>query len=519
MENHDIDVEVSTQVEASRRRQHTVVQVLNSLGLNRGGLTRAVLSRTVCVPEGASLVFAVPSFQTDLVDVFEQMKAKKMIPARTQLESLHSRLAKNGRSGTASLPRVIELVSGSRQLDVTTEVKKTNSLKRYFMGGRFIGSIRRNSDGTLVEAVDHSEQWPWFPISRTVFDKNGAIRRQIFFDSDHNPRYQIYFNPDGGEYLSSWLRPNGTPYRIIQFEASEAKQFDRLEDLQESWFEKVLDEVGAAVVLCDEPSTIFALNGSLPEVRRIATIHASHSKPDSSGSIAPKAWLSQYVDRRNTIDKFVFLTNVQARDFATITGVNPSKLAVIYHPGPQVDPRPLNARERGLLVIVSRLAKDKQVEHAIRAVVRAHKRVPYLRLEIFGTGDQESILRDLIKKSGASEYISMRGQTDNAAAMFARAEASLMTSLHEGFGLVILESMASGTPVISYDTPFGPQELITDGMNGVLSPLNDIEALSKEICRTFNRPGRLRKLQNGARATGSQGSETEWRTHWHELLA
>jgi len=502
----------------TRAAKRITVQVMNSLGMQRGGLTRTVLQRSRIVRPEDDLIFAVPSFQMDMVDLFTEMQRRSMIPERASLRSFHAEICRNGRKGEVAPSRVVQVATDIPGTDKTVEPNRRGQSERYFVAGKFIGLIQRDENQNIHFAIDHSDQAPWFPLQRTYYDSNGAARRRVFLDSEHRDRYQIFYNAEGGEYLASWLRQNGAAYRVVQFSATGAEQFDDIASAHAVWFEGLLNQLDDAMVLCDEPSTVFSLRNRTNNAQRVATFHASHLMPDAEANLKPKAWLRQYLNVKANIDRFVFLTNAQADDFAKTARIGGNQVAVIPHPSPPEAAPASGKREEGLLVSVGRLDRDKQIDHIIKAVVDARKHVSNLRLRVFGSGDQRDALQKLIVKLKAEDYISLEGYIADSQVAFANAEASVMTSLHEGFGLVILESLAAGTPVISYETPFGPRELINDGVNGLLIPLNDVAALSQALVQLFKKRKRLQKLQDAAKRSDGNFDEKDWANSWDELL-
>ena len=74
------------------------------------------------------------------------------------------------------------------------------------------------------------------------------------------------------------------------------------------------------------------------------------------------------------------------------------------------------------------------------------------------------------------------------------------SSLWEGFGNVIVEAMACGAPVVATDCPYGPAEIITDGVNGLLVPPKDVDALSSAIVRVLTDPPLRGRLSENGRA-------------------
>jgi len=82
---------------------------------------------------------------------------------------------------------------------------------------------------------------------------------------------------------------------------------------------------------------------------------------------------------------------------------------------------------------------------------------------------------------GAGDAVRLRGFRRDAGEEFGRASFFLLTSRSEGFPLVLAEGMARGCIPISYDMPYGPSDIITDGVDGFLVPNGDIDALAERI--------------------------------------
>ena len=105
------------------------------------------------------------------------------------------------------------------------------------------------------------------------------------------------------------------------------------------------------------------------------------------------------------------------------------------------------------------------------------------RLVILGEGKLQSDCEVLARDLGLAEHVVFLGFQENPYKFMARAYALILSSLHEGFPNVLVEAMACGTPVISTRCPSGPDEMITDGENGLLVPVDDIEAMTEAMKR------------------------------------
>lgn len=138
------------------------------------------------------------------------------------------------------------------------------------------------------------------------------------------------------------------------------------------------------------------------------------------------------------------------------------------------------------IVYVGRLSPEKGVSVLLRAIAK----IPELELSIIGNGAQESELRELAIQMGISQRVSFLGfhpWGDGLLDLIRSHHALVLPSLTEGLPLVLLEAMSQGTPVIA-SSAGGMPELVTDGVNGLLAPPGDAEALANAVSRLVGDP-------------------------------
>ena len=139
------------------------------------------------------------------------------------------------------------------------------------------------------------------------------------------------------------------------------------------------------------------------------------------------------------------------------------------------------------LLTVSRLstgAPDKGVDHAVEAVgLLAHRGVD-VRYSVVGDGDDRPRLEALAREAGADGHVRFHGRLpdDDLAALYSSADLFVLPSKREGFGLVLLEAMRAGLPLVA--TPEGGiRHVLRDGHNGVGVPYGDPAALADAVAR------------------------------------
>jgi glycosyltransferase involved in cell wall biosynthesis len=109
------------------------------------------------------------------------------------------------------------------------------------------------------------------------------------------------------------------------------------------------------------------------------------------------------------------------------------------------------------------------------------------RLFILGEGEDRHQLEQLISSLGIGSYVRMPGWVENPYAYMKRAGVFVLSSRWEGFGLVIAESLACGTPVVSTDCPSGPAEILDGGTFGTLVQVGDSDAMAVAILDVLTR--------------------------------
>jgi glycosyltransferase involved in cell wall biosynthesis len=189
-------------------------------------------------------------------------------------------------------------------------------------------------------------------------------------------------------------------------------------------------------------------------------------------------------------DEIVAVSKGVADDLAVVANVPRERIKVIYNPvvngellekASEPVQHPWFTRNQPPVILgVGRLALEKGFDVLIRAFAHVRKERS-VKLIILGEGDQRPILEDLIRTLGVDRDVCLAGYKENPYAYMQRAQLFVLSSRHEGFGLVLVEAMALGLPVISSDCESGPREILQDGRYGALVPVGSVEALTATI--------------------------------------
>ena len=140
-----------------------------------------------------------------------------------------------------------------------------------------------------------------------------------------------------------------------------------------------------------------------------------------------------------------------------------------------------------VVIGVGRLHPQKDYETMIRAFGRVREKRP-ARLMILGKGSERERLLTLAGDLGLEDDVELPGYVPNPHAYIARASVLALSSRWEGFGNVLVEALAAGTPVVSTKCPGGPVEILDHGMFGKLVPVGDAEKFAEAVSETLDGP-------------------------------
>lgn len=173
---------------------------------------------------------------------------------------------------------------------------------------------------------------------------------------------------------------------------------------------------------------------------------------------------------------------------------------------------------RPALLAIGRLDWQKGYDLLLKAFARLKERHANWSLTVLGEGPLRQELETLRQRLGLADRVHFRGRATDPSAFLRQADIFVMASRFEGFPMALGEAMACGLPVIATDCPSGPAEMIRDGVDGVLVPNEDVEALASAMDHLMADEAQRHRL--GSRAsevTERFGLEKVMRM-WEELL-
>lgn len=135
------------------------------------------------------------------------------------------------------------------------------------------------------------------------------------------------------------------------------------------------------------------------------------------------------------------------------------------------------------IIAVARYSHEKGIDLLLEAWAKVEKRTKEWRLDVYGDGDTTAF-NALIDRLGIDRNrCLLNGRTGDIEKEYLRSSIAVCSSRFEGFGMIIIEAMACGLAVVSFDCPWGPQSIIKNGEDGFLVENGNIEKMADALVR------------------------------------
>lgn len=247
------------------------------------------------------------------------------------------------------------------------------------------------------------------------------------------------------------------------------------------------DAIIAAMTHCSA-SAVAARALARINLKIVATEHSTMSKVvASSGALKYRLMPVWSRWTFNSTDHVVAVSAGAADDLSRETGIPRSRFDVIYNPviseslfraaAEPVNHPWLESQSPPLVLAVGRLDKSKDFPTLVRAFRLVRDRIP-AHLMILGEGPERSHIESTVRDLGLTEAVVLPGFEDNPYRYMRRAGVFALSSVWEGFGVVIVEALALGRRVVATNCTYGPSEILGDGKYGILVRVGDPESMA-----------------------------------------
>lgn len=157
------------------------------------------------------------------------------------------------------------------------------------------------------------------------------------------------------------------------------------------------------------------------------------------------------------------------------------------------------------IVTLGRLCEQKNHKLLINAYKKIADKHPDVNLRIYGAGPLEEELKGFISEMELSDRVFLMGKTMDSQKVLSTAKCFVLSSDYEGMPNALLEALVVGVPSISTDCPCGgPRALIDNGKNGILVPINDVDAISEALDKLISDVAFAKKLSENAKESSER---------------
>lgn len=206
--------------------------------------------------------------------------------------------------------------------------------------------------------------------------------------------------------------------------------------------------------------------------------------------------------------------NTRARNIPVI----PNAVSLPLPIQPPHLPIPELASGQYTLLAVGRLSEEKGFARLIAAFQGLANDFPEWQLVILGDGPDRSALQAQIAFAGLESCISLPGRAGNVGQWYASADLYVMSSRFEGFPNTLVEAMAHGLPVVSFDCDTGPRDIIRHEVDGLLVPSGDVDELKAALRRLMSDEALRQKFGAKAADVRERFSNRNIMSEWEGLF-
>lgn len=241
---------------------------------------------------------------------------------------------------------------------------------------------------------------------------------------------------------------------------------------------------------------------------------------DFSTSFWPLKKLAKTYDhwlfkKLNRFDRFIVLTKGDAKSWKKY----------LHHV--TIIPNPLtlypetiksHAIPHNRIICAGRLESQKGFDLLIHSFATISEQCKDWNIDIFGSGTDEHMLRALITENKLEQQIQIHPATDHIFEEYQNSDFFVFSSRFEGWGLVLVEAMACGIPAVSFRCDYGPEEIISDGEDGLLVSNGDIYDLAEKILWMIRHPSERVRMGEAARKNVKKYKKEFIIQQWIELF-
>lgn len=267
------------------------------------------------------------------------------------------------------------------------------------------------------------------------------------------------------------------------------------------------------VIICvklDFVGLLSKVKGKIPLIVESHTMFRSESIDGSGWLRRLHVW--SFKNNVRMADAVVALTEGDANDWRQIN----EHVFVIPNVVNLSESDSIASLQNKSVIFVGRFSVQKDIGSLLRIWKIVHQRYPNWSLNIYGDGELKDYYLPIINSLNANVLVFE--PVEQIMDRYMENSILLLTSLYEPFGLVLPEAMSCGLPVVSFDCPYGPSSIITDGVDGLLEKDRDIDAFADKVCRLIEDQNLRQRMGQTAILSAQRYSADKIMPKWKVLF-
>ena len=354
-------------------------------------------------------------------------------------------------------------------------------------------------------------------LNKVVWFREHTDWEIVIVTTDQKNRPTFYPFPDGVRMVDL-----GVNYSDDNGKGFFAKfcGFIKRRQIHKRLLNRLLREEKPDIVDCFYPgecSFVPALNDGGKKVMELHQSKLFHHQYNRSGLMGLADKIRAKMDERlvSKFDSFVVLTEEDAEMWGDVPNIK-----VIPNAAKFISSGYSSCQNKRVIA-VGRLDYQKSFDRLIEAwaLVQQTDKYSDWHLDIFGQGEWRTMLQQMIDERGLQDRVTLNKPTKDIAKEYASSSMLVMSSHYEGFPMVMIEAMACGLPVVTFDYKCGPRDIIDHEINGLLVKDGDIEGLAQALMRLMNADELRQKMGEKARLVVDRYSEEKVMSKWQELYS
>lgn len=392
------------------------------------------------------------------------------------------------------------------------QVSTGNNVRTFTDGDILVGEVHFAPG--LVAKVQHVD---YFDAAgnltlRSQYDVRGFKTADEFFGQDGQMHYQALYRPDHSKYMERYYvkstenTPINSLNRLIGYRGRDWL-FDSIDDL----FIFFLDELNKSdgeknTFIADRPAManapVMAMGSKVRKLLWLPINHVVENTDSVTGLLSGVYGQAFSDDGLKQLDGLVVMTAAQQRDLTVrLNGKIP-----VYQVsgGIAASDKQVAMKDRiqNRIIHVGRLGWDKQIDQVLQVFKQIHAKVSDATLVLYGYGDGgdvEKFKQQVVDlKLDEPGLVTFAGYQVDLGDAYDQAQLYLDCARIDGQPLSLVEGLGHGIPALSYDYLYGPNELIEDGKNGQLLPVNDVNAMAQAAVQILQDSAQLQEMSNQA---------------------